>query len=386
MTLLTRKRAILAAIEAIYGEDAVPTGDANAILMGNLTVTPMKMTLVQRQNVKAYMGANPSVLAAIYSEVSFDVELAGSGIAGTRPAYGDLLRACGRSETILAAPVTGNATAGSATSITLAAGASAVNGVYVGMTIKITGGAGAGQSGVIAAYDGATKVATLTGPLGDAASGTSVYSIPAQVVYKPVQDDQESVTIYCNVDKVRHILLGARGTCSIKVNAQAIPMLSFTFTGLFVTPADVAIPAVNFGAYSEPLAVNAVNTHHPVIAGYAEGVVSDFSVDFANTVVFRSLVGGQENVRITNCESTGSVTFESTTVAAKDWWTHIKNVTLGVFSITHGTVLGNIAKIDGANTQLTEPAYGDKDGITMLTTKIGFIPATGSDELILSFQ
>src|SRR4051812_19825103 len=101
MTLLTRKRAILANIESVYGTDPTLTGGANAILTSNINVMPMEMTLVQRDNVKAYLGNNPSVLAAIYAKVSFDVEIAGNGTAGTAPGYGVLLRACGLSETIL---------------------------------------------------------------------------------------------------------------------------------------------------------------------------------------------------------------------------------------------------------------------------------------------
>ena len=34
-------------------------------------------------------------------EVTFEVEMAGSGTAGTAPAFGPLLKACGNSETIV---------------------------------------------------------------------------------------------------------------------------------------------------------------------------------------------------------------------------------------------------------------------------------------------
>ncbi|MCU1381981.1 MAG: hypothetical protein JWL71_678, partial [Acidobacteria bacterium] len=54
----------------------------------------------------------------------------------------------------------GTAQAGAAGSITLAAGASAVDSIYVGETIAIYAGTGAGQTRVITAYVGATKVAT----------------------------------------------------------------------------------------------------------------------------------------------------------------------------------------------------------------------------------
>lgn len=56
---------------------------------------------------------------------------------------------------------TGTATAGGATTITLPAGASAVDNAYTGMLINLTGGTGSGQERTITAYDGTTKVATV---------------------------------------------------------------------------------------------------------------------------------------------------------------------------------------------------------------------------------
>lgn len=55
----------------------------------------------------------------------------------------------------------GTAQAGAATTITLAAGASATDDFYNNAIIKITGGTGAGQSRIISDYNGTTKVATV---------------------------------------------------------------------------------------------------------------------------------------------------------------------------------------------------------------------------------
>jgi hypothetical protein len=386
MPLITRKRAILAKIESTYGQDPTPTAGADALLMSNLTVSPMEMTTAERQNIKSYMGNNPNVLAAIYAKVSFDIEMAGSGTAGVAPAYDELFRACGMSATTLATAVSGSSTAGSATGITLGSSASASDGAYVGLTVNLTSGTGAGQSAVIASYVGSTKLATFTAPLATAAAASTGYTIPAQVVYRPVSDNFESVAFYCNVDKVKHLMLGARGTVSVKGSAQGIPMWSFAFTGLYTTPTDADIPAVTLTQYVAPLAVNNQNTGGLNISGYLAAVVSDFSVDLATSVNFRSLPGGTENVPLTDRKPTGSVTFEATTVAAKDWWTLIKNVVLGPFSVTHGKTAGNIVKIDAPQQQLQEPSYGDKDGITMLTCKQTFVPLNGNDEVTFCFM
>ena len=71
---------------------------------------------------------------------------------------------------------TGTAQAGSTTTVTLAAGSSATNDFYVNYTISIESGTGSGQSALITAYNGTTKVATISGTWTAPASG-STYTI-----------------------------------------------------------------------------------------------------------------------------------------------------------------------------------------------------------------
>jgi len=102
MALLTRKRLILAKAEATYGTDPTPTGSANAILVRNLDIVPLQSDIVQRELIRPYLGNYEQLLAQTRVQVTFEVELAGSGAAGTAPAYGPVLKACGLSETVLA--------------------------------------------------------------------------------------------------------------------------------------------------------------------------------------------------------------------------------------------------------------------------------------------
>ena len=99
MPLLSRKRTILAKTEVTYGTDPTPTGAANAILVRNLNVTPLNAELVNRDLIRPYLGASEQLLASSYVSVEFEVEMAGSGTAGTAPAYGPLLLACGMTAT-----------------------------------------------------------------------------------------------------------------------------------------------------------------------------------------------------------------------------------------------------------------------------------------------
>jgi hypothetical protein len=102
MARYTRNTAILAAIEANYGVDAVPTGGANAILVSNQAITPLNAQNVDRALIRPYFGGSEQLVGTRFKEVSFDVEFVGSGTAGTAPAWGPLLRACGMAQTITA--------------------------------------------------------------------------------------------------------------------------------------------------------------------------------------------------------------------------------------------------------------------------------------------
>jgi len=102
MSRLTRKTAILAKIETTYGVDAVPSGAANAILISNQSIVPLNAKNVDRALVREYLGGAEQLVGDAYIEASFDVELQSSGTAGTAPAWGPLLRACGFAETVSA--------------------------------------------------------------------------------------------------------------------------------------------------------------------------------------------------------------------------------------------------------------------------------------------
>jgi len=99
----TSRRLLLAILEATYGVDAVPDASANAILLKSLTVTPAAATSLKRDLIKPYFGNNGTILTDTYVKIEAEVELSGSGTAGTAPAWDPLLQACGFAATITAA-------------------------------------------------------------------------------------------------------------------------------------------------------------------------------------------------------------------------------------------------------------------------------------------
>jgi hypothetical protein len=101
MSLLSRKRLLRSKIESVYGTDPTPAG-TDAVLVRSLEITPLNADVVERELIRPYLGNFEQLLGNQNVEVTFEVELAGSGTAGTAPAWGPIMRACGMAETIVA--------------------------------------------------------------------------------------------------------------------------------------------------------------------------------------------------------------------------------------------------------------------------------------------
>ena len=98
---LTRKRLLLAKIESTYGTDPTPVG-TDAVLVSNLEIQPLQLELKDRELILGYLGNTEKVVGERLVGISFDVEIAGSGTAGTAPKWSALMQACGFGETIVA--------------------------------------------------------------------------------------------------------------------------------------------------------------------------------------------------------------------------------------------------------------------------------------------
>lgn len=114
MPIYYRKMVLLAKIETTYATDPTLTGALNAILAKNVSISDMEGNDVSRDLVQPNFGNQPSIPADLHVTLEFDTELAGSGAAGTAPAWGPLFRAAGCAEVIAAgtsvtySPITDN--------------------------------------------------------------------------------------------------------------------------------------------------------------------------------------------------------------------------------------------------------------------------------------
>lgn len=101
--MLSSRYVALAKVESTYNTDPTPTASDDAILVENLQIG-RPVEIVERNEDIGNNSLSPfrPIVGRYYGQVSFDVELKGSGAAGTAPDLGVLLLACGFDETVVA--------------------------------------------------------------------------------------------------------------------------------------------------------------------------------------------------------------------------------------------------------------------------------------------
>lgn len=235
--------------------------------------------------------------------------------------------------------------------------------------------AGAGAAGTVPKY----------APLLRACGFAETVSAGVKVDYAPLTTNQQSVTIYCFLDGIRHVMTGCKGSVSFSLSARGIPVMRYTFTGFSATVSDVANPTgSDFSGFIAPLAINKLNT--PTFSLHSTAVkVTDFSVDMANQIDYRNYIGS-EDVTFTNRAPTGSITFEYDTIASKNWFSTTAAGTLAPMQMIHGTTAGNIVQIDAPRVQVTDPAISDDNGLAFLSLNLALQPNVGNDEILLSIR
>jgi len=209
-------------------------------------------------------------------------------------------------------------------------------------------------------------------------SGTSV-------TYEPISASFSSITIHYNVDGVRHVVTGCRGTFTISAAVGEIPSIDFTFTGIYNAPSDTALPAVTYGNQATPLIFKNGNTSSFQLLSFA-GALMNFSMDVGNSIVYRELIGGTKEVLLTDRVAGGSVTIEAPALSSKDYFTAaLTDSSLGNLTVTHGTTAGNIVRVTSTKVDIGDVAYGEADGVTMLEIPYTLVPSSANDELSIVF-
>lgn len=86
---------LVAKIETTYSVDPTPTAAANWLSAGNIDCNPVEMDTDQQTTVSNKFGMDEEIVGAVWSTISFDMPLRGSGTAGTAPNFDVILRSAG---------------------------------------------------------------------------------------------------------------------------------------------------------------------------------------------------------------------------------------------------------------------------------------------------
>jgi hypothetical protein len=98
MAKFADKTVIAAKVEVTPGTDITP-GAADCIVIRDGHSTVLEMSYAERNIVRGFFGNSDALPTLTKRRVTFEVELAGSGAAGTAPAWDGLMQACANSST-----------------------------------------------------------------------------------------------------------------------------------------------------------------------------------------------------------------------------------------------------------------------------------------------
>jgi hypothetical protein len=303
-----KSKIILFKIEETYGTDPTPTGAANAMLMTNVSYSPMVGNSVSRDLEFSYLAAQGKIPAGLRVQLKGRVELVPSGTAGTAPAWGPLVRCCRWGETIVA---------------------------------------------------------------------------DTSVTYSPVSEDMESGTLWFWIGGTKQIVTGIRGDVDLKVDAQGIPYLEFTLTGLYSDPAEVARATPTLTGFKKPKVATKANT--PIFKiNDVSLIMRSFALNMSNQVTPRLLVGADEII-ISDGAETASARVQAVPLTTFNPFSLAKAETEVEAVLQHGTVAGSIATLTLGQCQIDLMGdYQQQDNILEWTLPLIPLPSSGNDQWSLA--
>lgn len=318
---LIKNTAVLFGAESTYSVDPVLTGAANAMLVTNLKVPETAFSNVARDLVRPFLGGSEQLPGNRNVPFGFDVELVGSGTAGTRPAWADVLLACAMAETVLAV---------------------------------------------------------------------------TRVDYLPITAAQSSASCYWHDDGVKHLITGARGNGTFKLNAGERPLFTFEGIGLDGGMTAVANPSTTLTGFKTPQAVTEANTADvvfgctclatgaPTLTGGTTFPSLGLEFSLGNKVEHNAILGG-ESVDIGDRDAFGTLKLSLTAAQEVANYLLVTGATLTSVGFQHGTVAGNKVMVFLPACQLVNPKKIAINSKRMVQYDIRLLPSTGNDEARVIF-
>jgi hypothetical protein len=306
----TRRSVLAGKTETTPGTAiALAAGDADNLPIG-LKADP-EVSLFERNVYDASLSSFQPIVGTQMETISFDLELKGSGSAGTAPKWGKYAKACGMSETVSA--------------------------------------------------------------------GVSVVYAPAT----PAVFDSMTIAIYRG--GIRKMIAGARGSFKYAAKNGDPGMLSFTFKGLYLAVADIALPT--------PSGVDPTTPKPLLSALFAihsfSACISQIAIDLNNRVNMRecaNAASGFAGALIMDRNVRASLDPEEELVATMDYYGRWIAGTAGALTVSHPGAAGNNVVLAGPKAIFTKIAEQDRNGLAALGVDAALVrsSAGGNDELTIT--
>ncbi|MFT5766737.1 MAG: hypothetical protein ACI9DH_000556 [Halioglobus sp.] len=235
--------------------------------------------------------------------------------------------------------------------------------------------------GVEVAGSGTLGTAPAFGVLLRACGMAQTVSAGVSVEYDPVSSSLESIAAYYDRGGERQISLGMRGNCALSFAVGAIPMMNFTFTGLYAKPATVTAVTPVTTTFQVPVPVNKTNTPTCTIGTY-DLIVQSLDIDFGNDVSHLNLVNFEEVLQADRAMS-GSMTVIAPTIATKDMFALVEShagASSSAFQLIHGAS-PNLFQVDAPAMQLNGISEVDINGEQGYTIQFKLLPSSGDDDI-----
>lgn len=235
------------------------------------------------------------------------------------------------------------------------------------------------------APSGSLGVAPAWGPILRACRVSQTVTAGTSVVYAPITDNQESVTLYFLIGNTRHIIKGARGTAVFRFTAQGIPYLEVDLLGLFSSPSEQTRPSVDLSGFKKPRLVTTANTTVFTVNAVSL-VMRSFALSLNNQVEPRLLVGS-ESIIITDAAESVAATVEAVPLTTYDPYANaLPEAATVAIALTHGPAGGNrLALLIPTAQQKRLQSLGDNQKILEWPLDFAPIPSsTGNDQWSLT--
>lgn len=240
----------------------------------------------------------------------------------------------------------------------------------------------------------AAGAAPAWGPLLRACGMAETLIASTRADYLPISSAFEALSMYCYADGVQHILLGARGECSLSMKVGEIPKFSFRFQGINGGSTAVTNPSTTLSAFVTPQVVTDAFTPNfklggtvsptgaPAISGGTDYACTGITLALGNALNFKNLINLQE-MEITDRKVAGRLELEMTAAQEVSQMTSVLANTLQAVSLEHGSTATKKALVHLPFAQFMNPSYQDLNGSLLVAYDITCVPSAGNDEFRL---